>query len=176
MKQVRFHGRGGQGAVTAADVLAVAVFKDGKYSQAFPAFGVERRGAPVQAFARISDKFVRDRSQIYEPDYVVVLDPTLIEIAGVTEGLSKQGKLVINSEKEHAVDGFDTYFVDATQIAIDNLGVPIVNTAMLGAFAGATKEVTFESLKEALMERFGGRLGPKNCKAAEIAYKEVKKF
>jgi len=176
MKEIRIHARAGQGAITTAALLGYAYFLEGMYPYAFPHFGAARMGAPMNAFVRVDSQPVMLRSQIYEPDYVVVLDPTLIEIAGVTEGLSKQGKLVINSEKEHAVDGFDTYFVDATQIAIDNLGVPIVNTAMLGAFAGATKEVTFESLKEALMERFGGRLGPKNCKAAEIAYKEVKKF
>lgn len=175
MKQTRFHGRGGQGAVTAAEVLAVAAFKDGKNSQAFPAFGVERRGAPVQAFVRISDKFLRRRDQIYEPDYVVVLDSTLLSVVNVTEGLQKGGKIVVNSKMHSPIDNYDVYCVDATKIALDVLGVPIVNTPMLGAFAAATGEVSLGSLKSAIIEKFGEKLGKKNADAIEAAYNEVRK-
>ncbi|ODS39739.1 pyruvate ferredoxin oxidoreductase, partial [Candidatus Altiarchaeales archaeon WOR_SM1_SCG] len=154
MKQIRFHGRGGQGAVTAAEVLAIAAFKDGKYSQAFPSFGVERRGAPVQAFVRISDKFIRRRNQIYEPDYVVVLDSTLIDVVNVSEGLQKDGILTVNSATHCPIGDYNVCCVDATKIALDVLGVPIVNTAMLGAFSAATGAVSLESLKSAIMEKF----------------------
>lgn len=174
MKQIRFHGRGGQGAVTAAEVLAIAAFKDSKYSQAFPAFGVERRGAPVQAFMRISDKFIRRRNQIYEPDYVVVLDSTLLDVVNVSEGLQKGGKLIVNSKTHIQIGDHDVYCIDATKIALDVLGVPIVNTSMLGAFSAATGEVSLESLKSAIIEKFGERLGEKNAEAIEVAYNEIK--
>ncbi|MDP6459466.1 MAG: 2-oxoacid:acceptor oxidoreductase family protein, partial [Candidatus Hydrothermarchaeota archaeon] len=100
MREIRFHGRGGQGVVTAADILAIAAFKNGKYCQAFPVFGTERRGAPVAAFARIDDRFIRIRSQIYEPDYVVVQDASLLDVVNVADGLSKEGVMVINTEKK----------------------------------------------------------------------------
>ncbi len=174
MKQVRLHGRGGQGAVTAAEILAIGAFKDGQYSQAFPSFGVERRGAPVQAFMRISDKFIRRRNQVYKPDYVVVLDSTLLDAVDVSEGLLENGKIIINSKTACKIDNHDVYSIDATKIAIDVLGVPIVNSAMLGAFSAATGEVSLESLKSAIIEKFGDRLGEKNAKAVEIAYNEVK--
>jgi len=99
IKEIRFHGRGGQGAVTAADILAVASFKDGKFCQAFPVFGTERRGAPVAAFVRISDSFIRIRSQIYSPDYVVVQDSSLIDVIDVADGLVPGGIILINTEK-----------------------------------------------------------------------------
>ena len=100
IKEIRFHGRGGQGAVTAADILAVASFKDGKFCQAFPVFGTERRGAPVAAFVRISDSFIRIRSQIYSPDYVVVQDSSLIDVIDVADGLVPGGIILINTEKK----------------------------------------------------------------------------
>lgn len=174
MKEIRFHGRGGQGAVTAAEILAVAAFYDGKYCQAFPFFGVERRGAPVMAFSRISDKFIRQRSQIYEPDYIVVQDATLMDTINVADGLKADGKAIINTEKKKDQLGFDTeagvYTVNATKIALDVLGVPIVNTAMLGAFAAVTGEVTLDSLKKAIKKRFPEKLAAKNVNAVEAAY------
>jgi 2-oxoacid:acceptor oxidoreductase gamma subunit (pyruvate/2-ketoisovalerate family) len=99
MTEIRFHGRGGQGAVTAAMILSVGAFKDGKYTQAFPKFGVERRGAPVEAFTRISDRFIRRKSQVYEPDYIVVLDSTLFGAVDITSGLKKNGLVIVNTNK-----------------------------------------------------------------------------
>ncbi|WP_292459613.1 pyruvate ferredoxin oxidoreductase subunit gamma [Methanothermococcus sp.] len=174
MIEIRFHGRGGQGAVTAAQILAKAAFYDGKFSQAFPFFGVERRGAPVMAFTRIDDKKIRLRSQIYEPDYVVVQDPTLLDTIDVTSGLKKGGKIVINTNKDIKLEGYDTYTIDATDVALEVLGLPIVNTVILGAFTGVTGEVTIDSLKKAIMDTFPKKLGEKNAKAAEVAYNMIK--
>ncbi len=177
MKEIRFHGRGGQGAVTAADLLAMAAFFDGKYSQAFPSFGTERRGAPVTAFARISDSFIRIRSQIYSPDYVVVQDPSLLEVINVTQGIKASGKVLINTERKPEDLALDTeaevHTINATKIALDVLGVPIVNTAMIGAFGALTKEVSLESIKKAVERRFPEKLAVKNAKAVEVAYKEM---
>ncbi|UZE92270.1 MAG: pyruvate ferredoxin oxidoreductase subunit gamma [Methanosarcinales archaeon] len=174
MKEIRIHGRGGQGSVTAAELLAVAAFEDGKYSQAFPAFGVERRGAPVQAFTRISDSPIRLRSQIYEPDYVIVLDPTLLEVVEVASGAKDDGTILINSEFPPDKFKLDTkaniMTVDATKIALDVIGRPIVNTVLLGAFAGATGEINPESIKDAVKERFPGKVGENNAMAIQKAY------
>lgn len=174
MKEIRVHGRGGQGSVTAAELLAIAAFSDGKFSQAFPAFGVERRGAPVQAFTRIGDKPIRLRSQIYEPDYVIVQDPTLIAIVDVAGGMDENGIVIINSDFGPETFDLDTkakvMTVDATKIALDIIGRPIVNTILLGAFAGATKEINPESIKNAVKERFPGKIGDKNAEAVQKAY------
>ncbi|ADC69166.1 pyruvate/ketoisovalerate oxidoreductase, gamma subunit [Methanocaldococcus sp. FS406-22] len=175
MIEIRFHGRGGQGAVTAAQILAKAAFYDGKFCQAFPFFGVERRGAPVMAFTRIDDKKITLRCQIYEPDYVVVQDATLLESVNVVEGLKKDGAVIINTVKDDLDLGYKTYTIDATGIALDVLGVPIVNTAMVGAFAGVTGIVSIESVKKAILDTFKGKLGEKNAKAAEVAYNEMLK-
>jgi len=175
LKQIRIHGRGGQGSVTAAELLAVAAFEDGKYSQAFPAFGVERRGAPVTAFTRIGDNPIRLRSQIYEPDYVIVQDPTLIEVVDVAAGTKPDGKILINTEFPPESFKLDTQAdvmtIDATRIALDIIGRPIVNTILLGAFAGATGEIRVESIQNAVSERFPGPVGEKNSKAVLEAYK-----
>jgi len=174
VKEIRIHGRGGQGSVTAAELLAVAAFEDGKYSQAFPAFGVERRGAPVQAFTRISDSPIRLRSQIYEPDYVIVLDPTLLEVVEVASGTKSGGIILINSEFPPDKFKLDTkakiMTVDATKIALDVIGRPIVNTVLLGAFAGATGEINLESIKDAVKKRFPGKVGENNAAAIQKAY------
>ncbi len=174
MKEVRIHGRGGQGSVTAAELLAVAAFEDGKYSQAFPFFGVERRGAPVTAFTRLSDEKIRLRSQIYEPDYVIVQDATLITAVDVTAGLKPGGIVIVNSEKS-ATDldidkQIDVRTIDATGIALDVIGRPIVNTTLLGAFAGATGEISIESIDKSVLARFPGKIGELNVQAAEKAY------
>jgi pyruvate ferredoxin oxidoreductase gamma subunit len=174
MKEIRIHGRGGQGSVTAAELLAVAAFTDDKFSQAFPAFGVERRGAPVQAFTRINDTQIRLRSQIYEPDYVIVQDPTLLEVVDVASGLKDGGILIINSDFEPEHFELDTkakiMTVNATKIALDIIGRPIVNTVLLGAFAGATGEIKPESIMEAVKERFPGKIGERNAEAIMQAY------
>lgn len=177
LKEIRLHGRGGQGSVTAAELIAVAAFEDKRFSQAFPAFGVERRGAPVMAFARIADRPIRVRSQIYEPDYVVVQDVTLLDVVDVASGLKADGKIIINTDrpKENLKlnTKADIITIDATKIAMEVLGRPIVNTTMLGAFCGATKEVSLESLNKAISERFKGELGRKNLAAIKTAYEGV---
>jgi 2-oxoacid:acceptor oxidoreductase gamma subunit (pyruvate/2-ketoisovalerate family) len=175
MLEIRFHGRGGQGAITAAEILASAVFREGKYAQAFGAFGPERRGAPVMAFVRISEKPIRLRQQIYNPDMIVVLDPGLIGVIDVVSGLKKRASIVVNSPEKLTFDVEDAtvHTVDATRISQEVLGKPIVNTAMLGAFAKATGLVSLEHLKQAVAERFSGELGEKNIKAVERAYNET---
>lgn len=177
MKEIRLHGRGGQGSVTAAEIIAVAAFEDKRFSQAFPAFGVERRGAPVMAFARIADKNIRIRSQIYEPDYVIVQDVSLLDVVDVAGGLKATGKIIINTDRPKETLKLNTkaevITIDATKIAMDILKRPIVNTTMLGAFCGASKEVSLESLNKAISERFKGDLGKKNLLAIKTAYERV---
>ncbi len=170
MHEIRIHGRGGQGAVTAAEILAKAAFADGKYSQSFPYFGVERRGAPVMAYARIDDAFINIRQQVYEPDYVMVLDPTLLEVVNVFDGLKKDGMVIVNTTQKLHLPYKNSHTVDATSIALEVLGVPIVNTVMLGAFAKASKLVSVGSIKKVVGETFSGALAEKNVKAVQEAY------
>jgi pyruvate ferredoxin oxidoreductase gamma subunit len=162
--EIRWHGRGGQGAVTSAELIALAAIHEGKFAQAFPSFGPERRGAPVLAFNRISaDKPIRIRSGILKPDVVVVLDPGLVTLINVTEGLKNGGWLIVNSTK--SVEELQQEFsgnwklgvVDATSIARELLRVNIVNTTMVGAVIKATNVVKLDSLDEPLKERFGAR-------------------
>ncbi|ODS41421.1 MAG: pyruvate ferredoxin oxidoreductase [Candidatus Altiarchaeales archaeon WOR_SM1_79] len=176
MIEIRFHGRGGQGAVTAANILAIAAFKEGKDVQAFPYFGVERRGAPVTAFTKIDDKPVRIKSQIYEPDYVVVLDSSLLKAVNVTQGLKNDGIVIINiNKKPEDMKGIEGRIatVDATAIAVKHdLGskeAPIVNTAILGAFAKATGVVKLESIVESIMDSAPAKR-KENAEAAKEAY------
>jgi len=174
MKEIRIHGRGGQGSVTAAELLAQAAFEDGWYSQAFPSFGVERRGAPVTAFVRLDEMPIRLRGQIYTPDYVIIQDPTLLATENVLEGLKDDGLILINSAKSPEELALDTKArvctVNATQIAVEELGRPIVNTLLLGAFAGATGLVSVDSIKKAVLRRFSGKVGEMNAKAIDRAY------
>jgi pyruvate ferredoxin oxidoreductase gamma subunit len=163
--------------VTAAELIAFAAFEGGVYAQAFPAFGVERRGAPVQAFVRFSDAKIRLRSQIYEPDYIIVQDPTLIGDVDVFMGMKSGGIAIVNTEKSdfdsHVPEGVKVYTLDATTIALEELGVPITNTTLMGAFAAATGEIKLESLEHALRNRFSGSMADKNVKAAARAYNLV---
>ncbi len=171
MLEIRFHGRGGQGAVTAARLLAEAAFLESKYCQAFPFFGAERRGAPVVAFARIDRKPIRTRTQVYEPNHVVVLDSTLPETVNVAMGLKRGGIIVLNAKKiPNQLKGAKVALVDATTVAIETLGVPITNTAMLGALAKATGAVSLDSVTEAIKKHFKEKLVEKNVSAAEQAY------
>jgi pyruvate ferredoxin oxidoreductase gamma subunit len=177
--EIRWHGRGGQGAVTSAELLAKAAIIEEKYAQAFPAFGPERRGAPVVAFDRIdSQKPIRVRAEIREPDVVIVLDPTLLSVVKVTSGLKPKGILVINTSKNfEAIEkdfGSDwkLALVDANKIAREVLGVPIVNTTMLGALLKAMAVVKMESLVEPIKERFD-RLAEKNFNAVKKAFEET---
>ena len=140
--EVRWHGRGGLGAVTSAELVARAAIEEGRYAQSFPSFGPERRGAPVMAFLRIGDEFIRMRTDVTEPEIVVVLDPTLLRVVDVTLGLKENGKIVVNSRKSPGQLKSDFGFkwpvasVDASKIARETIGLPITNTAMIGAFLG----------------------------------------
>jgi pyruvate ferredoxin oxidoreductase gamma subunit len=174
MIEIRFHGRGGQGAVTAAEMLAKAVGYDGKYSQAFPSFGPERRGAPVRAFCRIDDRPITIRSQVYEPDYLVVLEPSLLGI-DVKEGMKKSSVLIVNSDSDvKSVEGRKTCSFDATNLAIKTIGKDIVNTAILGSFAKVTKLVTLDSLLKVVAEKFPSKLGEINSRMVKEAYDGTK--
>lgn len=179
MIEVRWHGRGGQGTVTSSQLLTYAAIIEGKYAIHIPEFGPERRGAPVRAFTRIDDKPIEIRYSVLNPDIVVVIDPGLVSYREmILEGLKKDGIVVINRpyEKATKIDNFETYVVDAYRIAMDELGRPIYNTAMIGALVGATNIIKINSLLEAIMKRFPGSIGEKNVKAVERGYKEVKKI
>lgn len=178
MIEIRIHGRGGQGSVTAAELLAVAAFDDGREAQAFPAFGVERRGAPVLAFCRIDSEPIRIRSQIYKPDYVIVQDPTLMDTVDVLSGVKPDGTVLINTEHAAADLKLDTtarvVTFPATQIALETLGRPIMNTAIMGAFAGISGAISFEAIERSIRHRFPGELGERNVQAARKAYELTK--
>ena len=171
MIEIRFHGRGGQGSVTAAEILAKAAFKDGKYSQAFPFFGVERRGAPVMAFTRIDDKPIDIRYQIYNPDHVLVLDSGLMNVVDIFSGVKENSDVIINTNEKIDSDvDIPIYNIDATGIAVDMLGRNIVNTIILGYFAKKTQVVTIDSLIEVIKETFPGKVGELNAEATRKAY------
>jgi len=161
--------------VTSAELLAHAAIREGKFAVALPSFGPERRGAPVAAFARIDDRPIRLRSGVYTPDVVVVLDPKLRETVDVTEGLKEGGILVINSPErpEGIPDGIKVAWVNATQIAREEIGLPITNTTMLGALIKATGVVDLESLFEPFEHRFG-KVAEKNINALKRAYQETR--
>ncbi len=181
MIEVRIHGRGGQGAVIASEILATASFYDGKFCQSFPAFGVERRGAPVTAFTRIDDKAIRIRTQIYVPDHIIVLDQTLLtEGVEVTGGLKDGGWIVVNSRKDlQGFPGFEKYTVatvDGNAIAMSH-GVgtpvaPVVNTTILGAFARVTALVSIDSVVKAVKDIVPTKRD-ENALAAKEAYEKV---
>jgi pyruvate ferredoxin oxidoreductase gamma subunit len=179
MIEVRWHGRGGQGAVTSVELLALTAIGEGKYAQGFPSFGPERRGAPVAAFNRIDDHHIKVRSQIYNPDVVVVLDESLIGMVNVADGLKPEGVLIVNTAKTAKEIAEITKFkgkiatVDGSSIAWKELGVPITNTTMLGAVIKCTNAVKLESVKEPVDHRFG-RIANKNLAAMKRAYDEVK--
>jgi pyruvate ferredoxin oxidoreductase gamma subunit len=183
MFQIRIHGRGGQGSVTAVELLSIAAFLEGKHAQAFPSFGPERSGAPVVAFCRIDDKPIRLREPVIEPDAVVVQDATLLHSVDVFQGLRAGGFVLLNSGKtleelgvteltrrlppEHA------RVVDATAIAEQRLGKPLPNAALLGGIAALTGAVGLDSVTQAIIGRFRGSLGPSNAAAARAAYDVV---
>ena len=178
--EVRFHGRGGQGAWTASLLLAQAGLNEEKNIQSFPAFGPERAGAPITAYTRISDDKIQLHSSIYEPDVVVVLDPTLLGPA-VAEGVQKNTKLIVNTDKSTkevldilGLKGIETWTVDATTLAINVLGRPITNTAMLGSVVKATGVVQLDSILHVVKERFDGKISELNTDLVKRAYEEVK--
>lgn len=177
MIEIRFHGRGGQGTVVASKILADAISKEGNYVQAYPEFGVERRGAPVIAFIRIDDKPIYDKSRIYRPDHVVVVDPTLVEAIDVTEGLKEGGAIIVNTDKKPEElkfpDRYKVVTVNATGIAVKHklgtLAAPIVNTSIVGAVVKLLKLTKLESLLQAVRE--GVPIKPEeNAAAAKEAY------
>jgi len=181
MIEIRFHGRGGQGAVIASKILSLALFNEGKYVQSFPIFGIERRGAPVAAFVRIDEEPIRLRTCVYNPEYVVVLHSTLIESVDVSAGLKKGGIILINTHKSPEIysglSAFKIATVDASSIAYSHgLGSPsspIVNTAILGAFLKITEIVPFSSLEKAIKEELPVN-SEKNILAARDAYEMCK--
>ena len=159
MIEIRWHGRGGQGAVTASEILANAALRHGKYAQSFPAFGPERRGAPVLAFTRIDDNPIEIRWQVTEPDFVVVLDASLLSVSDVTSGLKVNGIVVLNSSKDSTeikklLPNNKVAKADATSIALKNLGAPITNTSMLGALLRAAPILPYDVVSKAVEERF----------------------
>jgi pyruvate ferredoxin oxidoreductase gamma subunit len=178
MLEIRFHGRGGQGAVTSVELLALAAISEGKFAQGFPSFGPERRGAPVLAFLRIDDHHIRLRCKIANPDVVLILDPSLIRIQNPAGDLKPNGVIVLNTNKSHAEIRREFGFrhklalVDANTIAREVLGVPITNTTMLGALIRATNAVSLEAMDHPLRERFGP-LAVKNFNALKTAYEKT---
>lgn len=177
MFQVRIHGRGGQGVVTAAEMLSVAAFLEGKYAQAFPSFGSERMGAPVVSFCRISDKEIRLREPIDEPDAVIIQDKTVIESAKAFHGIVDGGYALINSQSEMDfsinTSNFKLKYVGATEIALAHIGKPLPNAILLGSFAALTKIIKIESVIEAIKIKFSGSIAEKNVSAALIAYEQI---
>ncbi len=178
--EIRFHGRGGQGAWTASLLLAQAGLMEGKQIQSFPAFGPERAGAPMTAYTRISEKPIQIHSSVYEPDMVVVLDPTLLGPA-VAEGLKKDSKVVVNTtetaaavKKKLGVKN-ETWVVDATGMAMRVMGLNITNTVLLGAIVKASGKVKLESVLAVVKERFQGKVRDQNLEVVQAAYKEAVK-
>ncbi len=180
--EIVFHGRGGQGAVTAANLLVAAALKDGnKGVQAFPFFGAERRGAPVRAFARISEEEINLRSEIYTPDIVIVLDESIMDIVDVLKGLKKDGKILINTTKKPEDFNFSNKYsvatIDATGIALKHEilvgGIPVVNTPILGAVPKILDRVNLKSIKDTVRGKWKDDLATKNVKATQEAYDQV---
>ncbi|MCW4049568.1 MAG: 2-oxoacid:acceptor oxidoreductase family protein [Candidatus Bathyarchaeota archaeon] len=181
MNEIRFHGMGGQGAVSGALMLAEAAFNEGKYAQKIPVYGGMRRGGDVTVFLRLDDKPIRRTSGIYEPDALIVLDPALVEHPKVRQGLKKGGTAILNhtikpSEVDLGVELSNVATVDATSISVEVFGVraiPIVNTIIMGAIAKATGWVKLDSLYEPIMHAFPGRIGELNVEAVKKGYDAV---
>jgi pyruvate ferredoxin oxidoreductase gamma subunit len=179
LEEVRWHGRGGQGAVLGASMLgSAAALYEGKHAVSFPSFGAERRGAPVQAFTRISGNPIRTRSQIYHPSRIIVLDDTLLDVVNITDGAPPGATLLVNTRKQppelNIAHTLKVVAIDATAIAQELIGVAIVNTAMLGALAGATGLVSIESVRKAIADTLPEKVVERNIAAAEAACEKVK--
>lgn len=183
MFQIRFHGRGGQGVVTAAEMLSVAAFLEGKHAAAFPSFGSERMGAPVMSFCRIDDKEIRLREPVMDPDVLIIQDPTLFRVINVFVGLKPDGYLLINSAKTAAELGIANAvaklpdghikMVPASEIALKHVGRPLPNAALLGAFSAMTGAIKIESVEAAIRGAFAGKIGEANVAAAKACYDVV---
>jgi pyruvate ferredoxin oxidoreductase gamma subunit len=183
MFQIRIHGRGGQGVVTAAEMLSVAAFREGRFAQAFPSFGSERTGAPVVAFCRLDDKEIRLREPIMQPDALIIQDPTLLHQVDVFAGVVRGGYILINTTHSfdelglgEFVSGFDATHlctVPATEFALKHFGRPVPNAALLGGFAAVSGRISLESVAAAIRDTFSGKLAEGNIAAAAEAFKYV---
>jgi pyruvate ferredoxin oxidoreductase gamma subunit len=183
MFQVRIHGRGGQGVVTAAELLSVAAFREGRHAQAFPSFGSERTGAPVVAFCRIDDRPIRLREPILTPDALIIQDPTLLHQVDVFAGLAPDGYILINTSRSFEELGLGEFLegfrhnrlctVPATELALEHVGRPVPNAALLAGFAAVTKRISLESVNAALREKFPTRIAEANVAAAREAFDRV---
>ena len=180
MFQVRIHGRGGQGVVSAAEMLSLAAFDEGNYAQAFPSFGSERMGAPVTAFCRIDNKEIRLREPVMQPDALIIQDPTLLHQIDLFSGLSADGYILINSTRSFDQLGIGDFVrsfprhhlctVAATELALKHVGRPLPNAALLGGFAAISGQLHFESVAKAILDKFPGKVGAANVAAAHAAY------
>ena len=185
MFQVRIHGRGGQGVVSAAEMLSLAAFDEGRYAQAFPSFGSERMGAPVMAFCRFDDKEIRTREPVLQPDALIIQDPTLLHQVNLFSGLRPGGYILINSTRsfdELGIGDFVRKFdpahlctVPATELALKHVGRPLPNAALLGGFAAATGRISLASVTDAIRETFSGKVAQGNVAAASEAFEHVRK-
>ena len=184
MFQVRIHGRGGQGVVTAAEMLSIAAFAEGKHAQAFPSFGSERMGAPVVSYCRIDDSEIRSREPISAPDALIIQDPTLLHSVDVFAGLNPKGYILINSQRsfeELGIADFVEKFpekhvcdVGATELALKHVGRPVPNAALLGGFAAISGQIDIASVEKAIMEKFPSKTGEANAAAAREAFEIAK--
>lgn len=184
MFQIRIHGRGGQGVVTAAEMLSIAAFHGGRHAQAFPSFGSERTGAPVVAYCRIDDKEIRVREPVMQPDALIIQDPTLLHQVDVFGGLVADGYILINTTRTFDVLGVGDFVkgfrperlctVPATDMALEHVGRPLPNAALLGGFAAVSGRIAIESVELAIREKFKGKIAEGNCAAARAAYDYVK--
>lgn len=183
MFQIRIHGRGGQGVVTAAEMLSVAAFVEGRHAQAFPSFGSERMGAPVMAFCRFDDKEIRLREPVLNPDALIIQDPGLLHQVNLFEGLQEKGYILINSNHSLEQLGLGDFqaghpqeqvrVIPATDLALKYVGRPVPNAALLGGFAALTGLIKMESLETAIREKFSGKIADQNIAAAQAAYASV---
>lgn len=183
MNEIRIHGRGGQGVVTAVELLSMAAFADGKHALAFPSFGSERMGAPVMAFCRIDSKTIRTREAVTHPDVLIVQDPTLLHQVEIFSGLSPDGYVLINSTFSLAELGIGDFLksmppghvcvVPASEISVKHMRRPIVNTPMLGAFAAMTNVIGLAAVQSAIRQKFPGALGEANAAAAKDGYDHI---
>jgi pyruvate ferredoxin oxidoreductase gamma subunit len=184
MFQIRIHGRGGQGVVTAAEMLSIAAFREGRHAQAFPSFGSERTGAPVVAFCRVNDKEIRLREPVLEPDALLIQDPTLLHQVDVFGGLARDGYILINTSRTFEQLGVGEFArslraerlctVPATDIALQHVGRPLPNAALLGGFAALSGLISLESVAAAIREKFGGKVAEGNVAAAGAAHAHVR--
>ena len=183
--QIRIHGRGGQGVVTAAEMLSVAAFREGRHAQAFPSFGSERTGAPVVAFCRIDDREIRLREPVLEPNALIIQDPTLLHQVDVFSGLASDGYILINTTRTFDALGVGEFVRDfpathlctvpASELAMKHVGRPVPNAALLGGFAAATNRISLASVVAAIRETFSGKIAAGNVAAASEAFEHVAK-